>query len=375
MPASGSTLTVERPVYAAVNEVSLLAVPKPTSSSHSTELAISQPEIYLLEYAHLLPEHVAEDKTHNEWHFTQHPWISMTGIHATTAPPGSFSDLDSFIFRQPTLKAPKAFQVRKLRHREFSLNRNYVLSTLRSYPSMLLGSKPPPFIHPESMVDISTGNKNLPGPLAACAVLVRWFLVKDKSNDIFIWNCIRMEQEKLDAQCAQYDDQNTIAALQAITIYFLLRLSVDNDEATTFDVPLIQTMIKLASQVNRVRSQVASTSEGTTPAWSSWILGEAACRTIITLFIVDFICDISSVINYECDAKSMSRMALPSSRSLWEASTEVEWNKLYTTRDEKQLTNGDLLKSRFKSDTLLDSWLEQLDGFGTLVMAAASLVQ
>jgi hypothetical protein len=90
---------------------------------------------------------------------------------------------------------------------------------------------------------------------------------------------------------------------------------------------------------------------------------------------VDLIYDISSVLNYECDAKSMSRMALPSSRGLWEASTEVEWNKLYTARDEKQLTHGDLLKSRFKSDTLLDSWLEQLDGFGTLVMAAASLVQ
>ena len=220
MPASGSTLTVERPVYAAVNEVPLLA--EPTSSSHSTELAISQPEKYLLKYPHLLPEHVAEDKRNHEWHFTQQPWISMTGIHATAARPSSFSGLDSFMFRQPTLKAPKAFQVRILRHREFSLNRNYVLSTLRSYPSMLLGSKPPPFIHPRSMVDIGTGNRNLPGPLAACAAIVRWFLVQDKSNDIFIWKCIQMEQEKLDAQVCHasvvYDGADKDCSMLSMTI-------------------------------------------------------------------------------------------------------------------------------------------------------------
>ena len=87
---------------------------------------------------------------------------------------------------------------------------------------------------------------------------------------------------------------------------------------------------------------------------------------------MDLIYDISSVLNYECDAKSMSRMALPSSRGLWEASTEVEWNKLYTARDEKQLTYGDLSNSRFRPDGMLDSWLEQqLDEFGTLVMAAS----
>ena len=44
-------------------------------------------------------------------------------------------------------------------------------------------------------------------------------------------------------QCSRYDDWNTVAAFQAITIYFLLRLSEDNDEATNFDIPLIQTMI------------------------------------------------------------------------------------------------------------------------------------
>ena len=43
-------------------------------------------------------------------------------------------------------------------------------------------------------------------------------------------------------QYAQYDDRDTVAALQAVTIYFLLRLSEDN-EATNFDIPLIYSMM------------------------------------------------------------------------------------------------------------------------------------
>lgn len=44
-------------------------------------------------------------------------------------------------------------------------------------------------------------------------------------------------------QCSQYDDWNAVAAFQAVTVYFLLRLSEVNEEATNFDFPLIYTMI------------------------------------------------------------------------------------------------------------------------------------
>lgn len=37
------------------------------------------------------------------------------------------------------------------------------------------------------------------------------------------------------------------------------------------------------------------------------------------------------------------------------------------------MTYGDLLDFRFRTDDALDSWLSQVDDFGTLVMAAASL--
>lgn len=70
-------------------------------------------------------------------------------------------------------------------------------------------------------------------------------------------------------------------------------------------------------------------------------------------------------------------MTLPCGRKLWRATTSAEWEKEYASKGdsvrEKQLTYGDLLNHRSRPDRILDSWLSQLDDFGTLVMAAASL--
>lgn len=107
--------------------------------------------------------------------------------------------------REIDLKAHKAFQPRKLWDHQFSLNKNFVLSALRSYPARILpGKKPPPFFHPECLVESldARGEKQkvLPGALRNCAALVQWFQVKDETNAAFFWNTIRMEQERLWAE-------------------------------------------------------------------------------------------------------------------------------------------------------------------------------
>lgn len=47
----------------------------------------------------------------------------------------------------------------------------------------------------------------------------------------------------IEMQYSKYGDEDAVAALQAITMYFLLRISEDNEDVTNFDVPLIYTMI------------------------------------------------------------------------------------------------------------------------------------
>ncbi|KAJ8058976.1 hypothetical protein OCU04_011959 [Sclerotinia nivalis] len=145
------------------------------------------------------------------------------------------------LYNQPAPKAPIAFAPRKSSKSQFSLNRNYILCTLPTYPSMMLpsnGDIPPPFIHPHF-----NNRKALPGPLGICATLVRWTTIKDKDSAVHIWRCIRMEIDRLCAEYPTYNEEDAVAALQAMTVYFLLRLSEDNEEATNFDAPLIHTMI------------------------------------------------------------------------------------------------------------------------------------
>ncbi|TGO87363.1 hypothetical protein BPOR_0231g00060 [Botrytis porri] len=270
------------------------------------------------------------------------------------------------LYNQPVPNAPKAFVVRKLSNNQFSLNRSYILCTLPTYPSMLLpegDDELPPFIHPNF-----NNRKALPAPLATCAVLAQWISVKNEDNVLFIWGCIRMEIDRICAQYTTYSIEDSVATLQAITIYFILRLSEDNEKATSFDVRFISTMI-VAHLAEDLQNEVV-------PSWKEWALAESICRTIIILFFVDLFYDVSSsVTEYRCDGNRLKYMALPCSRKLWRATRNEAWEIEYTNsmRGER-LTYGDLINSRNRpQDRTLDGWLSQLDDFGMLVLAAASL--
>ncbi|KAF5867949.1 uncharacterized protein Bfra_007144oa [Botrytis fragariae] len=280
---------------------------------------------------------------------------------------GSYSRL----YNQPVPNAPKAFVLRKLSNNQFSLNRSYILCTLPTYPSMLLPSNDdglPPFIHPHF-----NNRKALPAPLATCANLIQWISVKNEDNVLFIWGCIRMEIDRICTQYTTYNSEDSVAALHAITIYFLLRISEDNEKATNFDVPLISTMIKVSMYVAHLAEDLQN--EGV-PSWKEWALAESTRRTIIILFFIDLFFDVSSSVpEYRCDGNRLKYMTLPCSRKLWRATTNEAWENEYTNSMRGiRLTYGDLINSRTRpEDRRLDGWLSQLDEFGMLVLAAASL--
>lgn len=97
--------------------------------------------------------------------------------------------------------------------------------------------------------------------------------------------------------------------------------------------------------------------------------------TLTVLFLINMLFDYSSLLYpHVCDNSDLLHMALPSGRDLWQARSRHEWEREYAlSAVGKQLTFGDLVNSRFRADRTLDPWLEQLDDFGMLVMAAASL--
>ncbi|TGO63479.1 hypothetical protein BOTNAR_0099g00060 [Botryotinia narcissicola] len=235
--------------------------------------------------------------------------IELSPIFASYQPnnSGTFYRL----YNQPIPIAPKAFALRKPSNNQFSLNRSYILCTLPTYPSMLLPSNDdglPPFIHPHF-----NSRKALLAPLATCFTIIQWI--------------------------------NSVAALQAITIYLLLRISEDNEKATNFDVPLISAMIKTSKMRVCYRGKNGH-----------WLNPHA-------------------VHEYRCDENRLKHMTIPCSRKLWRATTNEAWENEYANSMRGiQLTYGDLINSRNRpEDRRLDGWLSQLDDFGMLVLAAASL--
>lgn len=289
--------------------------------------------------------------------------------------------VDTLTFERLFPKPPKAFDLRTMRNHQFSLNRKYMLCTLRSYPFMMIPGKTqtlPAFIHPQSLGYKRKNdrflNNRLLSPLENCLAIVQMWSVKNKANARLIWRTIRMEQERVLAEISQYDDWNTVAALQAITIYILLRLSENDDDVTDFDLPLIRTMIKVALRTSGIEMRHLYSHKGS-PTWESWVLAESLLRTLIVLFLIDILFNFSSLLHpYKCDGSELLGKALPCGRHLWYASSRAEWEREYTRQGVgKQLTYGDLVNNKLGTDGALDSWLEQLDDFGTLVRAAASL--
>jgi hypothetical protein len=117
--------------------------------------------------------------------------------------PGSI--VDGVSFDQINPKAPKALIPRQFRNHEFSLNREYLRSTLSSFPYMMLPGKTlPEFIHPQSVIGSFEGDgtihKSVRGPLANCLAIMQMCSIKNKGNSAFIWRAIRMEQERLLAE-------------------------------------------------------------------------------------------------------------------------------------------------------------------------------
>jgi len=114
----------------------------------------------------------------------------------------SFPFLDSLPI-EPALRPPKAFWPKRLRYRQLSLTRKYILCTLSTYPHMMLASRGlPPFMHPQCLIkefehDERVIQTALPGPLATCAGIIAMWSVKNKNNSVFIWRAIRTEQERL----------------------------------------------------------------------------------------------------------------------------------------------------------------------------------
>jgi hypothetical protein len=69
------------------------------------------------------------------------------------------------------------------------------------------------------------------------------FKGKTNENSDFIWSTLRNAQQRLVEEVSSLSDWDLVAALQAMAVYFILRISEGDENYMSFDMPLIQTII------------------------------------------------------------------------------------------------------------------------------------
>ncbi|KAL0939162.1 C6 finger domain-containing protein [Colletotrichum truncatum] len=268
---------------------------------------------------------------------------------------------------------------RRFKTMEASLVSKMMLGTICGYPDMLVdGLSLPPFMYPpcrgdELRCQQSGFHQCPPQCLAACASIVRMFKATDYENKAFVWRTMYMEQQKLfhehldsdEVKHESYEKETLLSAVQAVTLYTILHIS---DAASVPKYNLRSLVVTLGVNppihfvtchvadithdytINELLSLVGSPSSGN---------GGGACKTV----------------------------GLPSTRSLWAAKTNVEWQRNYTKQAYQRLFKEGLKIVHLREYTKLsgdsspkrgwmsdfETWCSDHDDFGTLIWMATRL--
>ncbi|KAF2786119.1 hypothetical protein K505DRAFT_368494 [Melanomma pulvis-pyrius CBS 109.77] len=267
----------------------------------------------------------------------------------------------------------------------------------RSYPMMMLRYNTlPPFIHPQWIS--SPGEKNYLEPLTNCMSLVHMISAGVSGGSKLFWRNVRQECDRLCEEHTTFDKWQLLAATQALLMYMLMRLAEGETEHNNFDIPLLSAMMIM---LNGLRSSLGCQASGFVDHdanWKDWIFEESRQRLGLLLRIISMVVIIEPTAM--CHMRAGLILApLPARKALWEASDEEKWtlernrdvgNKsefgltddgelvsldLYVERSDEtpypeQLESAKLLP---RSSTNWEEWCSGMDGFGAIVMLAASL--
>lgn len=106
------------------------------------------------------------------------------------------------------------------------------------------------------------------------------------------------------------------------------------------------------------------------------------------IFVITYLYDVSSALaiqETQCQSsKHWADMLLPSTKGLWEARTQNEWEREYTKQNcdqrptfrnlVQQQRNNAVEAENGDGNDLLDDWLGQTDGLGGILICTATLL-
>ncbi|KAI3331452.1 hypothetical protein HD806DRAFT_518473 [Xylariaceae sp. AK1471] len=280
---------------------------------------------------------------------------------------------------------------------------NLILHTLKSYPLMMLRHNTlPPFIHP-SLVSSDVENPDME-PLTNCMSLTHMITSGVQGSRRLFWKNVRLECERLSHEHRKLNKWELLAAMQALSIYILIRLDEGEKDYNNFDFLLVKTVIAIAQQLGEIditcHTQCGLCNNELELSWKEWIFRESRRRLAVVYRVVNML------IYFEpaamCDMPTEFILApLPAKKQLWEAGDEFSWMTECKREPGIQVSFGlaadgeivkldegrlscsdawlsyqsvDAAKTPPRSTASWEEWCSGIDGFGGLVMLAASLI-
>ncbi|KAI5360705.1 hypothetical protein Slin15195_G086210 [Septoria linicola] len=240
-------------------------------------------------------------------------------------------------------------------------------------------------------------------PLANCISLVH-MIGSPKGSRKLLWRNVRLECERMRADRHSFDAMTVLTAMQALSIYVLIRLDEGETEHNNLDVQLHYTVTILAdrmAQLDCVRKTEQLEKPSDRPTWYDWLMEESRRRLSIVYRIINML------VYFEppglCSPPSDLILApLPARKLLWEA-TEEQYESHMRSQEVDYAyamakTGGLVRLTDVTSSPLLDhteltyeyemlgaattrgtasweEWLADMDGFGGLIVLAASMMQ
>jgi hypothetical protein len=314
----------------------------------------------------------------------------MTTVQLTTYAP--FTSTDAQVSRSLSLNLRSLWPRPKL-STGAQITANHMARILSSYPRMMQNQDIlPPFIHPQWLS--LSGTEPVLEPLAICVSMIRMLTAGGQGSGRLFWRNVRMECDRLSSTHDTLNEIALLAAMQALLVYVLIRLSEGETEDNNHDAALLGTIAILLNDLHKKMQGSPLRKMGPETSWNRWIFEESRQRMGIIFHILNMLVCLEPAT--ACAMQPGLLLApLPAHKRLWEAKSDEQWTEERRKRAEPNdgfgLTkNGELVTldeyqmkllaiqsaqswTSEKTKANWEEWCSGMDGFGSLIMLTASL--
>ncbi|KAK7435162.1 hypothetical protein Landi51_13165 [Colletotrichum acutatum] len=254
----------------------------------------------------------------------------------------------------------------------------FIQRILESYvDSSIRGRKIPPFVH-WSQITLPSSQ-----PLSNCLSIIRSYNEPEMAGAEAVANELKVEMAKLYSQHTSHDGMTLLAAFQAHLIYAMVIFFKFGKAYYPFLREAMMSTQDLACAAAKKGLACVPEGDETRHRWECWIAAEAKRRTLFTMCLFD-----SALLTHDGLpthlATELRGLLAPASKALWEARTrrewwgrydfqQAEWPDSWLTIDELWPVPGDFSETEVTHRrTRVNTWLEDLDEFGTMIYAVTS---